>query len=127
LWSVATKAFVGVEGAVRKLRCVRLAWAEADEAGQRRATEKAGSEFEIRADLVLLAMGFLHPRFGRLVEELGLETDERGNLRVAADHMTTVPGVFAAGDSVTGASLVVRAIDSGRLAAAAVDSYLAGR
>jgi NADPH-dependent glutamate synthase beta subunit-like oxidoreductase len=124
LWDVATKAFVGEEGAVRKLRCVRLEWSEPDEKGRRTFREIAGSEFEIEAELVLLAMGFVHLEHGPLVEGLELERDGRGNLKVASNYMTSVPGVFAAGDSMMGASLVVRSIDSGRLAAAAVDSYL---
>jgi NAD(P)H-dependent glutamate synthase small subunit len=127
IWSVVTKAFVGVEGGVRDLRCALLDWQEGDEAGHLRPVERPGSDFEIRADLVLLAMGFLHPERGPLVEELGLERDARGNLRVGPDLMTSLPGVFAAGDSAMGASLVVRAIDSGRVAAAAVDNYLSGR
>jgi NADPH-dependent glutamate synthase beta subunit-like oxidoreductase len=121
---VATKEFVGVEGAVKQLRCVRLDWSMEDEGGRPRSRERIGSEFEIEADLVLLAMGFVHLEHGPLVEDLQLDRDERGNLRVASNYMTSVPGVFAAGDSVMGASLVVRSIDSGRLAAAAVDRYL---
>jgi glutamate synthase (NADPH/NADH) small chain len=124
LWDVATKAFVGEEGAVKKLRCVELDGSEPDEKGRRTFREIAGSEFEIEAELVLLAMGFVHLEHGPLVEELQLARDARGNLRVASNYMTSVPSVFAAGDSMTGASLVVRSIDSGRLAAAAVDSYL---
>ena len=125
LWDVATKAFVGEEGTVKKLRCVQLDWSEPDEKGRRTFREIAGSEFEIEAELVLLAMGFVHLEHGPLVEELQLARDQRGNLRVASNYMASVPGVFAAGDSMTGASLVVRSIDSGRLAAAGVDSYLA--
>jgi len=127
LWDVATKAFVGKEGFVEGLRCVRVEWSEPDEAGRRTLSEISGSDFEIDADLVLLAMGFIHLEHGPLVRELELETDDRGNLRVDANFMTPVPGVFAAGDSVMGASLVVRSIDSGRLAAAAIDSYLCKR
>jgi NAD(P)H-dependent glutamate synthase small subunit len=126
LWDVATKAFVGKEESVTGLRCVRVEWSDPDGAGQRNLREIPGSEFEIEAELVLLAMGFLHLEHGPLVRELELETDDRGNLRVDANFMTPVPGVFAAGDSVTGASLVVRSIDSARLAAAAIDSYLSG-
>jgi NAD(P)H-dependent glutamate synthase small subunit len=124
LWDIATKALVGEEGAVKKLRCVQLDGSEPDEKGRRTFREIAGSEFEIETELVLLAMGFVHLEHGPLVEELHLDRDGRGNLRVASNYMTSVAGVFAAGDSMTGASLVVRSIDSGRLAAAAVDSYL---
>ena len=70
LWDVATKAFVGEEGAVKKLRCVQLDWSEPDETGRRTFREIAGSEFEIEAELVLLAMGFVHLEHGPLVEEL---------------------------------------------------------
>jgi NADPH-dependent glutamate synthase beta subunit-like oxidoreductase len=125
MWSVATKAFTGDKGHVRKLKCFRLEMTEPDETDRREFRELPGSDFEIEADLVLLAMGFVHLEHGPLVEELGLERDERGNLRVETNYMTSVPGVFAAGDSILGASLVVRSIDSGRLAAAAVDTYLA--
>ena len=126
LWNVATKSFVGKEESVESLRCVRVEWSDPDEAGQRTIREIPGSDFEINAELVLLAMGFLHIEHGPLVRELELETDDRGNLRVDMNFMTPVPGVFAAGDSVMGASLVVRSIDSGRLAAAAIDGYLSG-
>ncbi len=127
LWSAATRGFSGTGGNVRKLSCIRLELSEPDEAGRRKPREVPGSGFEIRAELVLLAMGFLHMEHGPLVEELGLERDERGNMRVGPDYMTSVPGVFAAGDSILGASLVVRSIDSGRLAAAAMDAYLTKR
>ena len=83
----------------------------------------AGSEFELKAGLVLLALGFVHIEHGPIVEELKLATDDRGNLVVGPDFQTNVPGVFAAGDSVSGASLVVRAIAQGREMAAAVDKY----
>ncbi len=126
IWSVATKEFVGKGGSVERLRCVEVAWSNPDPEGRRTFREIPGSDFEIEAELVLLAMGFLHLEHGPLVQELQLDTDEQGNLRVGPNFMTSVPGVFAAGDSVMGASLVVRSIDSGRLAAAAVDSYLSG-
>jgi len=86
--------------------------------------EAPAAEFELKADLVLLALGFLHVEHGPIVEQLGLATDDRGNLVVDANFMTSAPGVFAAGDSVAGASLVVRAIAQGRQMAAAVDQFL---
>jgi glutamate synthase (NADPH/NADH) small chain len=124
LWSIQTKAFVGEEGSVRKLRCVKLDWSEPDAAGRRTFREIPGSEFELRADLVLLAMGFVHVEHGPLVRDLGVATDPRGNIVTDGNLMTTVPGVFGAGDSVMGASLVVRAIDMGRRAADGVRRYL---
>ena len=124
LWSVQTKECVGARGKVRKLRCVRIDWGEPDETGRRSFTEMPDSGFELDADLVLLAMGFLRIEHGPLVEDYGLATDPRGNLTVGADYRTSAPGVFAAGDSVLGASLVVRAIALGRESAAAIDRYL---
>jgi glutamate synthase (NADPH) small chain len=90
--------------------------------------EMAGSEFELKADLVLLAMGFLGPVKAGLLEQLGVKLDGRGN--VAADtesYQTSVPKVFAAGDARRGQSLVVWAIREGRQAARAVDHFLMGR
>ena len=127
LWGIQTKEFLGRGIRVRGMRCVRLARSEPDASGRRTFNEIPGSEFERKADLVLLALGFVHVEHGPIVSELDLRTDDRGNLVVGADYMTTAPGVFAAGDSVLGASLVVRAIHLGRQMAAAVDKYLRER
>ncbi len=125
LFSVSTKEFVGdAEGRVKKLRCVKLEWSDADESGRQSFSEIAGAEFEVEAELVLLAMGFLHAEHGPLVRDLGLETDPRGNILIDSNMMTSANGIFAAGDSTRGASLVVHAIHLGREAAAAVDRYL---
>ena len=124
LWSIGTREFVGQDGKVRKLRCLQLDWGEPDEAGRSSFAEVPGSAFELDADLVVLAMGFLRVEHGPLVEDYELETDERGNLKVGLTHRTSAPGVFAAGDSVLGASLVVRAIALGRQAARAIDRFL---
>ncbi|HEX9191774.1 MAG TPA: glutamate synthase subunit beta [Candidatus Deferrimicrobiaceae bacterium] len=123
-WSVQTKEFAGENGRVNKLRCVRLDWSEPDAAGRRTYREIPGSEFEIPADLVLLAMGFVHVEHGPLVRDLGVKTDPRGNVVTDRNFMTSVPGVFGAGDAVIGASLIVRAIDLGRRAAEGLDRYL---
>jgi glutamate synthase (NADPH/NADH) small chain len=127
LWSVSTKEFLGDEDGVKKLRCVKIEWSDPDENGRSTFREIPGSEFEITADLVLLAMGFVHVEHGPLVRDFGLARDDRGNLVVDSDLMTSTPGVFAAGDSMVGASLVVRAIDYGRIAAEGVNRYLAGK
>jgi NAD(P)H-dependent glutamate synthase small subunit len=124
MWSIQTTEFLGREVRVRALRCVRLAWTPPDAGGRRTFKEVPGSAFELKADLVLLALGFVHVEHGPIVEALGLKTDERGNLAVGPDLQTNVPGVFAAGDAVAGASLVVRAIAQGRQMAAGVDAYL---
>ncbi len=125
LWSISTKEFLGGPDGVEGLRCVRLDWSEPDENGRSTFREVPGSEFTLQADLVLLAMGFVHVEHGSLVRDLDLALDGRGNLVVDSDLMTTAPGVFAAGDSMVGASLVVRAIDFGRKAAEGVNRYLA--
>jgi NAD(P)H-dependent glutamate synthase small subunit len=127
LWSVSTKEFLGDEDGVKKLRCVKIEWSDPDENGRSTFREIPGSEFELAADLVLLAMGFVHVEHGPLVNDFGLERDARGNLVVDSQLMTSVPGVFAAGDSMVGASLVVRAIDYGRIAAEGADRYLVSK
>ena len=86
-----------------------------------------GTEHEIPAQLVLLAMGFVGPEKGPLLEGLGVELDARGNVARDHDFMTSVPGVFTAGDMGRGQSLIVWAISEGRSAAAGVDAYLTGR
>ena len=89
-------------------------------------SEVPGSEFEIDADLVLLAMGFVHPEHGGMLDQLGLELDDRGNVKVDKNKMTTVAKVFAGGDMVRGQSLVVWAIAEGREVARNIDKYLVG-
>ena len=91
-------------------------------------TEVAGSEFELEADLVLLAMGFVSPVHEGLIEQLGVGLDQRGNVAAdESDYGTSLPGVFAAGDMRRGQSLVVWAIREGRRCARAVDEYLMGK
>jgi glutamate synthase (NADPH/NADH) small chain len=120
-WSVSTERFVGENGHVTKLVCVRVEFKDG------KLAPMAGSEFEIEADLVLLAMGFLHPEQRGIVEQLGVELDRRGNVRVDANFMSSVPGVFAAGDCQRGQSLVVWAIADGRKAARGIDCFLMGK
>ncbi len=127
MWSIQTKEAVGEGGRVRRLRCANLDWSEPDAGGRRTFREIPGSEFDLPADLVLLAMGFVHVEHGPLVRDLGVATDPRGNIVADRNMMTTVPGVFGAGDAVMGASLVVRVIDTGRRAAEGVDRYLMSR
>ncbi len=124
MWSATTVRFSGgYDAKVQKAHCAQVEWKAAT--GKRpEPVEVAGSEFALDVDLVLLAMGFVHVEHGRLIEDLGVGLDSRGNVQVDSGYMTTVPGVFAAGDAHSGASLVVRAINHGRRAAAAVDAYL---
>ena len=119
-WSVSTESISG-DGKVQKLHCVRVEF----KAG--RFERVPGSEFDLQADLVLLAMGFVHPEHPGIVTDLGLKLDRRGNVEVGSDFATSVPGVFAAGDCQRGQSLVVWAIAEGRKAARSVDLFLMGR
>ena len=126
-FSILTKRFSGAGGRVERLHAVRVEFGESDGPGMPPMREIPGSEFEIPADLVLLALGFVRPTRRPLLEELGVKVDERGN--VAADtcrFATSESGIFAAGDCRRGQSLVVWAISEGREAARAVDAYLAG-
>src|SRR5690606_5937785 len=120
-WAVASKAFLGEGGRVKAIKAVRLEWKDGKPA------EIAGSEFEIPADLVLLAMGFVSP-MQSLLDEFGIEKDPRGNAKAATEgaaaYATSVPKVFAAGDMRRGQSLVVWAIREGRQCARAVDEFL---
>jgi glutamate synthase (NADPH/NADH) small chain len=126
-FAVLTKRFSGEAGRVKSLTAVRVEFGEPDASGRPVMNEIPSSEFEIPADLVLLAMGFLHPVHEELLEKLGVRLDPRGN--VAADttgFATSEPGIFAAGDCRRGQSLVVWAIWEGREAARQVDRYLMG-
>jgi glutamate synthase (NADPH/NADH) small chain len=118
LWSINTKSFGGKEGRVDAVNVCRVDWALKD--GRWNMTEIPGSDFEIGADLVLLAMGFTHVVQDGRVAGLDLVTDERGNIRTQGSFHTSNPKVWAAGDSRNGASLVVRAIADGRAAAEAI-------
>jgi glutamate synthase (NADPH) small chain len=121
LYAVSTQAFLGDdEGRVRALRLVEV------ELVGGRFTPVAGSEREIPAQLVLLAMGFVGPQRGPMLDQFGVELDARGNLRRDADYTSSVPGVFVAGDCGRGQSLIVWAIAEGRSCAAAVDRWLTG-
>jgi glutamate synthase (NADPH/NADH) small chain len=119
-WSVSTERLTG-DGKVQKLHCVRV------ELKNGRFERMAGTEFELDADLVLLAMGFVHPEHPGIVTDLGVALDKRGNIQVDSEFMTSVRGVFAAGDCQRGQSLVVWAIAEGRKVARGVDKLLMGR
>jgi glutamate synthase (NADPH) small chain len=124
LWSVLTTQFEGKNNNVEKLNCVKINWSEPDKNGQRQFHKIINSEFEIHANLVILALGFIHVEFSQLVIDLDLKRDENNNIWVEGNLQTSVPGVFAAGDCVTGASLVAKAIYQGRQVAEGVDEYL---
>jgi glutamate synthase (NADPH/NADH) small chain len=126
MWSVATKSLEGEDGQVKRLNCVKLEWKQ--DGGRWVSSEIPGSEFTLKADLVLLAMGFVHPVHEGLLQQLGVSLDERGNVKAnTLDYRTSLDKVFAAGDTRRGQSLVVWAIREGRQCARAVDEFLMGR
>ena len=124
-YNILTKSFSGSNGQVEKLHAVRVEWT-AGEDGRFNMSEVPGSEMEVETDLVLLAMGFLHPEHAGMLSDLGVELDPRGNVQVDDNKMTSIPGVFAGGDMTRGQSLVVWAIAEGREVARGVDQYLVG-
>ncbi len=125
-WAVATKRFEGSDGRLNKLIAARVEWQKGAD-GQMRMVEVPGSEFDIKADLVLLAMGFVSP-MQYVLDAFGIERDTRNNAKANTDdYQTSVEKVFAAGDMRRGQSLVVWAIREGRQCARAVDEFLMGR
>jgi len=122
-WMIATKGFVGENGVVEKLRAVRVEWKDG------KMSDVEGSEFELKADLVLLAMGFTNPA-KPVLDAFGVDKDGRGNVKASTEgegcYKTSVDRVFAAGDMRRGQSLVVWAIREGRQCARAVDELLMG-
>ncbi len=125
-WAVTTKRFEGRNGKVEKLIAARVEW-QRDAQGAMKMAEVPDSEFEIKADLVLFAMGFVGPVQSGLLAELGVARDARSNVKADTDsYRTSVPKVFAAGDMRRGQSLVVWAIREGRQAARAADEFLMG-
>jgi glutamate synthase (NADPH/NADH) small chain len=127
-WAMATKEFIGDEkGNLKALKIVQLDWKMADDGRPAKFVEVAGTEQIIPCELALLAMGFVHPQQEGLVNDLGLELDERGNVRAAEKtYQTNIEKIFAAGDMRRGQSLVVWAISEGRECARKVDEFLMG-
>ncbi len=131
MWSVATKAFIGDDaGNLKMLNCIKLEWRK-DDSGKWQMSEIPGSEFSIKADLALLAMGFVHPVHEGMLQQLNVALDPRGNVASPTQgqnaYQTSVEGVFSAGDMRRGQSLVVWAIREGRQCARAVDLWLMGK
>jgi glutamate synthase (NADPH/NADH) small chain len=124
VYSVSTKRFIGDDGRVTALELVKVEMVL--ENGRPVLKEIAGSEFTLKADLVLLAMGFIGPEKNGMLTQLGVKLTERGNVWRDGNWMTSVPGVFTAGDMQRGQSLIVWAIAEGRSAARGVDQYLMG-
>jgi len=125
-WEVSTKRFIGdADGNVQAIECVRVEWKQDN--GQWKLNEIEGSEFELPAQLITLAMGFVHPVHEGMLDDLGVDKDGRGNVAANdSDYATSIDKVFAAGDMRRGQSLVVWAIREGRQCARAVDTFLMG-
>lgn len=129
IWDVKTTACNGDNGGnILSLKCIKVAWDQID--GQWKMRDITGSGFELKAELILLAMGFLHPNYGGLLEKMEIEFDARGNVNAVTDgptaYQTNIKSVFSAGDMRRGQSLVVWAIHEGRRCAKAVDQFLQG-
>jgi len=125
-FAVATRRAIGSNGKVEGLECVRTEWVKGPD-GRMSMQEIEGSAFTLKADLVLLAMGFVSPRHNAFTEQAGVEFDPRGAVKAPVTHYrTTAPNIFACGDMRRGQSLVVWAIREGRQCAQAVDAFLMG-
>lgn len=122
-WCIQTKEFIG-NGVLQKGKFTRVEWKKTGKDASTKPVDIPGSEFTLDIDLVFLAMGFIHVEHSKLLEDLSVELDQRGNVKCTKDYQTSVDGVFAAGDANTGASLVVRGFYHGREAASAIDRYL---
>lgn len=121
IWSAMTKRLLGQDTRVKELHGCRVRWIKKPSGWK--IEELPGTEFVFKADVVILGMGFLHVVHEGLIKNLGLQVDDKGNLAVN-QYQTSEPWVFAAGDAVSGTSLVARAINSGREAAAAINRWL---
>jgi len=125
IYSVMTKKFTGENGTLKKLHGVKLKFGERNPlTGRKPMSEISGSDFTLDADLVLLATGFTGPVKNNLINELDIDLDERSNIKTDQNSMTSIPGIFAAGDMRRGQSLVVWAINEGRETAQNVDKYI---
>jgi glutamate synthase (NADPH/NADH) small chain len=125
-WAVQTRRAIGEDGKITALECVRVEWKLGD-GGKMNLVEVPGSEFTLKADLVLLAMGFVGPRKAGLVEQSGVELDARGNVKAPqTNYQTSKSKIFSCGDMRRGQSLVVWAIREGRQCAQGVDEFLMG-
>lgn len=122
-FEVNTKSFISKNGHVTGANCVRVEWIK-DSNNKFIMQEIKGSDFVIDADLVFLSMGFVHVKHSKLLSELGIDYNARGNININSNYETNVNGVFSAGDASTGASLVVRAIYHGRQSAKGIDRFL---
>jgi glutamate synthase (NADPH/NADH) small chain len=121
-WCISTERFEGKDGWVKSLQGIKVKWKK--ENGRMKMTSISGTQFNQKVDLVLLAMGFIHPQHEGLLDDIGVEFDARGNVKTDQNYMTSKKGIFAAGDMRRGQSLVVWALKDGRKVARQVDRYL---
>lgn len=126
-WAILTKEFIGKDGHITKLECIEVEFIKDEKTGRDKLQEIPNSAFTIPADLVILAVGFVHPVHGGLLSELKVALDARGNVKTDDQFMTSKKGFFAAGDIRRGQSLIVWAISEGRKAAHYIDTYLMGK
>ena len=125
-WAILTKAFIGDHnGQLKALQLVDIEWVKNSKTGKYSLKELKETEREIRCDLALLAVGFIHPQYEGMLQQLGVEVDDRGNV-IDKNYQTNLEKIFVAGDMRRGQSLVVWAISEGREAARAVDQFLMG-
>ena len=122
-WNIETLSFEGKNGRINSGKFRRIEWVPGKKGARPSINGIEGSEFTLKVDIVLLAMGFVHVEHSRAVTDPGVELDERGNIRTE-NYRTSIDGVFTAGDANTGASLVVRALNHGRLSAESVHDWL---
>jgi glutamate synthase (NADPH/NADH) small chain len=125
-WRLLTKKFIGEKGKITKLQTIQVEFTPASQGKQPSMKELPGTEKEWDADLVIMALGFSGNEPDEVYKQLGIELDRRHNIRTDDDYMTNVKGIFAAGDTRRGQSLIVWAVSEGREAARAVDTYLMG-
>jgi len=123
-WSILTKRFLGRKGHVERLECVRVELKSEGKGKRPTMVEVPDSSFEVEADLIILAIGFVHPEHNQLLKKLGIRFDKRGNVEADSNYMSSKKGVFTAGDMRRGQSLVVWAIREGRECAYSIDRYL---
>ncbi|MDP2924342.1 MAG: glutamate synthase subunit beta [Candidatus Omnitrophota bacterium] len=134
-WCILTKKFIGEDNILKKLSCVRVEFVAPDVPRPTSNVSRnncpvmkeiSGSDFTIDADMAILAVGFIHPEHSRLLTDLGVKFDERGNVKTDINYMTSAKNVFSVGDARRGQSLIVWAISEGRSAAHSIDKYLMG-
>lgn len=126
-WAILTNKFSGENGRVKKVICSQVDFSQKDPKGCPLIKELPGSEFEIETELVILALGFVHPQHKGLLEELKVEFDVKGNVKTDTRYMTSKKGIFSCGDMHRGQSLIVWAISEGRSCARSIDEYLMGK